>query len=863
MATQKKYVSLSKLSSFLDNLKTLFATKTELNSKANASHTHTIANVTNLQTTLDSKVPSTRTINGKALSANITLSASDVGADASGAASAVQTNLDAVSDTLTEHTDNADIHFTATERTKLSGIAAGAQVNTVTGVKGNSETSYRTGNINITKANIGLGNVDNTADSAKSVKYATSAGSATSSTKATQDADGNVIVDTYETKSDASAKLTEAKDYTDTEVAKKANTSHTHAIADVTNLQTTIDTINDEIDGSVKSLSVSGRTITYTKNDGTTGVITTQDTNTDTKVTQTVTTTDAEYPLLASATANRTATATEASRFASGVTLNPADKSITATTFIGNLSGNATTATSATSATSATKATQDGSGNVITSTYETKSAASSKLAEAKTYTDTSISKLINGAPTTLDTLGEIATAMEENADVVQALNDAVGTKANASDLTSHTSDTSNPHGVTKAQIGLGNVENKSSATIRGELTKANVTSALGYTPPTTNTTYGVATSSALGLVKSGTDITVDSSGNVSVKDDSHNHVIANIDNLQATLDSKMSSTIVSLEMNNKGGLKGYGGFIDFHYHDSDGNPTDTSGTVATSTPNYTSRIIESSAGTISINGVNVTGSTVTGSLSGNASSATKLATARTISLTGDVTGSGSFDGSGNLSITATVADDSHNHTIANVDGLQTALNGKASSSHTHTTTIATSTGTNELTLAHGTKYAITAGGDSFVFTMPNDNNTDTKVTSVGNHYTPSADSSAALSADASSTTAATWNSTSLVTGVNLQRDAKGHVTGVTVDSIKMPANPNSDTKVTNTLATTTKAYVTGTTSSSTNTGTQVFDTGVYLDTTAGQLTATTFNGTTFSGSGVATVSEVEAYLGIS
>lgn len=74
-----------------------------------------------------------------------------------------------------------------------------------------------------------------------------------------------------------------------------------------------------------------------------------------------------------------------------------------------------------------------------------------------------------------------------------------------------------------------------------------------------------------------------------------------------------------------------------------------------------------------------------------------------------------------------------------------------------------------------------------------DANTDTKVTSAANHYTPSADSASQLSVDASSTTAATWNSTSLVTGVNLQRDAKGHVTGVTVDSIKMPANPNTDT----------------------------------------------------------------------
>lgn len=64
------------------------------------------------------------------------------------------------------------------------------------------------------------------------------------------------------------------------------------------------------------------------------------------------------------------------------------------------------------------------------------------------------------------------------------------------------------------------------------------------------------------------------------------------------------------------------------------------------------------------------------STTGNAATATKLATARTLSLTGDVTGSVSFDGSANASITATVADDSHNHIISNVDGLQTALDAK-------------------------------------------------------------------------------------------------------------------------------------------------------------------------------------------
>lgn len=51
--------------------------------------------------------------------------------------------------------------YTTSEKIKLGSIENGAQVNKVTGVKGNSESSYRTGNINITKANIGLSNAEN------------------------------------------------------------------------------------------------------------------------------------------------------------------------------------------------------------------------------------------------------------------------------------------------------------------------------------------------------------------------------------------------------------------------------------------------------------------------------------------------------------------------------------------------------------------------------------------------------------------------------------------------------------------------------------------------------------------------------
>ena len=65
--------------------------------------------------------------------------------------------------------------YTTAEKNKLAGIAAGAQANTVTGVKGDSESTYRNGNINLTKANIGLGNVNNTSDADKPLSTAAQA----------------------------------------------------------------------------------------------------------------------------------------------------------------------------------------------------------------------------------------------------------------------------------------------------------------------------------------------------------------------------------------------------------------------------------------------------------------------------------------------------------------------------------------------------------------------------------------------------------------------------------------------------------------------------------------------------------------
>ena len=133
----------------------------------------------------------------------------------------------------------------------------------------------------------------------------------------------------------------------------------------------------------------------------------------------------------------------------------------------------ATSADSATTAGSATKATQDGNGQVISSTYETKSDASAKLTEAKGYTDTvaagksdvghnhdddydekgaaaaaekaakeyadaGIANLLDNSTEAVDSVMELAEAMENNADAIEALESIAASKASAADLSAHT-----------------------------------------------------------------------------------------------------------------------------------------------------------------------------------------------------------------------------------------------------------------------------------------------------------------------------------------------------------------------------------------------------------------------------------------
>lgn len=122
--------------------------------------------------------------------------------------------------THTNASDAAAGFMSADDKAKLDGIEEGAQANTITGVKGSAETTYRTGQVNITAANIGLGNVNNTADSAKSVASAAKL-TAAKTISLTGDVTGSVSTDFSNNASIATTVV---------------NDSHTHSNATITSL---------------------------------------------------------------------------------------------------------------------------------------------------------------------------------------------------------------------------------------------------------------------------------------------------------------------------------------------------------------------------------------------------------------------------------------------------------------------------------------------------------------------------------------------------------------------------------------------------------------------------------------------------
>lgn len=135
----------------ISNAASTYATQSELTSglagKADAEHTHEIAEVTGLQVALDGKVPTSRTINGKPLTNNVTLAAGDVGA-----APTIHThtiaNVTGLQDTLDAKADASTLSGYVPTSRKVNGQALGADV-TLAGehILVGGDSTYRENNI--------------------------------------------------------------------------------------------------------------------------------------------------------------------------------------------------------------------------------------------------------------------------------------------------------------------------------------------------------------------------------------------------------------------------------------------------------------------------------------------------------------------------------------------------------------------------------------------------------------------------------------------------------------------------------------------------------------------------------------------
>ena len=381
--------------------------------------------------------------------------------------------------------------MSASDKSKLNGIAAGAQVNTVTSVAG------KTGAVTLTKSDFGLSNVDNTADSAKTVAKANQL-----TNERTIALFGDV---TGSVNFNGSANVTMA-----TTVADDSHNQTQLSATDITG-----QTIN------LNNLILNRTTPPYIqyyieKTDSGSANITNSPTT--------------GHPFLLIDEQIRVNTNTDyicRQQFISA-------SSGTGMTYVRYCNGGTWTAWESIYTTSHKPSKSDvGLGNVDNTADSAKSvkyatsAGSANSATTATYTSVPrVSKSCNSIPGTNKAIFEEYTAgtsynlptnafyhiiTMEGSDSRFATQIALGMTADAAYYRHYSNsawgswhsiiDTNTTYGAaTSSALGLvkigSNITN-SSGTI--SLTKANVTSALGYTPPTTNTTYSVVSTSANGL----------------------------------------------------------------------------------------------------------------------------------------------------------------------------------------------------------------------------------------------------------------------------------------------------------------------------------------------------------------------------
>lgn len=149
---------------------------------------------------------------------------------------------------------------------------------------------------------------------------------------------------------------------------------------------------------------------------------------------------------------------------------------------------------------------RDGIGNIIESTYATKLSISGTTLKLQNTAGTDLSSvtLPSGYVSTTGSKGDILYWSASNTPT--HLTNASSTTKKFLSITSQV-----PSWVTlaKGDVGLGNVENKSSATIRGELTSSNVTTALGFTPYNATNPSGYTTNTGtVTKVTAGTGLSI-------------------------------------------------------------------------------------------------------------------------------------------------------------------------------------------------------------------------------------------------------------------------------------------------------------------------------------------------------------------
>lgn len=202
--------------------------------------------------------------------------------------------------------------------------------------------------------------------------------------------------------------------------------------------------------------------------------------NTDTNVTQTATNTNATYEVLFSGTADNT-TRTEGARKYSNLTFNPSTGTLTTTKVV---SANATLGIADIDTANIT---EDNVGNLIVTGAARFLNTINGSISGNAATASDAAKLNGYASDTAASNNTIARRTANGYIFATYFNQSSGaeTPTSSSYIIYANSDgyfRKSTVANMKTAMSLNNVENKSSATIRGELTSANVTTALGYTP---------------------------------------------------------------------------------------------------------------------------------------------------------------------------------------------------------------------------------------------------------------------------------------------------------------------------------------------------------------------------------------------